>query len=206
MKKSDIDNLFNDTPALSFARIRDVVAASEHLEHLHENDDTCTIQDKRDDRFIMYYRDPFDELDARVVTPDGFDRDAFLALLPQVVDPNSLHVLNQLVILGDENDLEQLLEDHPDKSFDMDGLYGCHWYDDHVVVVNLPLIVEENAIDPLESFWVTLFHELRHVVTQDPVCAAALSEITRSEDAVESYAQYRYEYLAPIIDPVELIK
>ena len=206
MKQSDIDNPFNDTPALSFERIRDVVAASEHLEHLHEDDDTCTIYDKRDDRFTAYHRDPFADLDARVVTPDGFDRDAFLALLPQVVDPNSLQGLQRLVILGDEDDLERLLDDHPDKSFDMDSLYGCHWYDDHVVIVNLPLIVEENFFDPLESFWVTLFHELRHVVTQDPVCAATLSEMTRSEDAVESYAQYRYEHLAPVIDPVELIE
>lgn len=192
-------NPFNDTLAerspLDEATILARIDADDDLELLGVADGAIEVFDHGNEKELTFYRDPFVDLENRLTLPDSIDRTVFERVLRDCIDPNSMQTVERLVILGDEGDYDAFYDEYPFSDFDPDEHAGMYFFHENMVVVNLWLIgrLYPDIDDQLAALWETVAHELRHVVTANPVVLDTdIPAAAGDEDAVEVYGRQVY--------------
>lgn len=162
------------------------------------------VYDEVEDWFMRYsYLETLDVRGLVEFNSLKVDEGKFWRLFESCVDYNSLMTVEKIVFVSNEDELDVWLE-HTDytQSFDMDEAVGIYWRYDNIVLVNVNLIeqsvrdinfnfdgstyAEEMSLGLME----TLVHELRHVLTMNPIIPEELVPgVEALEDSVEEYCR-----------------
>ncbi|PLS15046.1 hypothetical protein CVD28_24510 [Bacillus sp. M6-12] len=188
-------------------QIKELVLQVEGFEIQEETNKGIEVYDNEEDKFFRYrYLEELNIEEVFQFNSLQFNKDAFFRIFKECVDLNMLMIVDKVVFLNNEEEYDQLIEEYPDQSMDMDRAVGINFYMDNVVVVNVKLIrslAEELALkDELSDvkeelamgIWQTLVHELRHNITANPIILEDMISIEEGEeDKVEEYCRNVFE-------------
>lgn len=181
-----------------------LVEGCDRLEVLDRDDSGLDVYDEETGKTIRYTY--IEHLDIRSLVEFNsleVDREKFWRVFEDCVDVNSLMDVDRIVFVSSEDELDELEAEYDyENSMDFEENMGIYWWDSSVVIVNAGLVYEmvddhyfgygedrvrrEYGICLME----TLVHELRHVLTMNPIVQGNLISLDEvEEEAVEMYGR-----------------
>lgn len=178
--------------------IKELVYQVEGFEIESETERQIDVYDEEENRFLTYaFLETLNIEDVFQFNSLSLDKEKFFNVFRSCVDLNMLLTVKKVVFINNHDELNELDEEYPEQYMDIERAVGIQYYDDGIVVINVYKIKElakELAIGNTESFelahgiWTTLIHELRHVITTNPIILEdQIPAEEAEEDRVEEY-------------------
>jgi hypothetical protein len=187
-----------------FIRLAEMEKAKE-ITILKREEKFVKIKDNVDSRFEYFrYPEKIEEKEIKEIFDFGsvkIDYQVFFSILKKHLDNNMLMNVKGIYFFDNPDDHKKLLEKHPDVGFDYDNHYGWREAaeDGTVIIINVDII--RKKLGRMDYFGVysekekisllileTLFHELRHAVTNNILIME--DEIPLSEGKEKAVIRY----------------
>lgn len=189
---------------LSRDEVERLIEGCDRLEVLDRDDSGVDVYDEETGKTIRYTH--VDRLDIRSLVEFNsleVDEDKFWRVFEDCVDVNSLMDVERIVFVSSEDELDELEAEYDyENSMDFEENMGIYWWDSSVVIVNAGLVYEmvddhyfgygEDRVRREYGIYLmeTLVHELRHVLTMNPIVQGDLISLDEvEEEAVEMYGR-----------------
>lgn len=189
---------------LSRDEVERLIEGCDRLEVLDRDDSGVDVYDEETGKTIRYTY--VDRLDIRSLVEFNsleVDEDKFWRVFEDCVDVNSLMDVERIVFVSSEDELDELEAEYDyENSMDFEENMGIYWWDSSVVIVNAGLVYEmvddhyfgygEDRVRREYGIYLmeTLVHELRHVLTMNPIVQGDLISLDEvEEEAVEMYGR-----------------
>lgn len=182
-----------------------VLSACESGFNIEEQDEFgIDVYDDYEDWFIRYrYLETLDVQNLVEFNSLKVDEAKFWRLFDACIDYNSLMTIEKIVFVSNEDELDKWEASvNYEHSFDMNNAIGIMWLRANIVIVNASLIshmvMEDDIMYGVANvneaismgLMETLVHELRHVLTTNPIITEDLIPAgEEEEDAVEEYCR-----------------
>lgn len=190
--------IIGGTSRLLTAHIQQRLAEAAHLTVTQSDDGTHDVYDELDMRQLVVHDDPLQSLDTRVVLPPVLDRDKFERAFRAIIDPNVMLTVERLVVVDDISDIEPLLAEFPDETFDFDDHVGAHWSNAGIILVNLNLLRHLATGDLMHGLWSTLVYEAGRALMANPlVDTTGYDHDKHPVDDVETYWRHIHDTPLP---------
>lgn len=181
-----------------------LIEGCDRLDVLDRDDSGLDVYDEETGKTIRYTY--VDRLDIRSLVEFNsleVDVDKFWRVFEDCVDVNSLMDVERIVFVSSEDELDELEAEYDyENSMDFGENMGIYWWDSSVVIVNAGLVYEmvddhyfgygEDRVRREYGIYLmeTLVHELRHVLTMNPIVQGNLISLDEvEEEAVEMYGR-----------------
>jgi hypothetical protein len=189
--------------------MKELILQVEGFEIQKETDKSIEIYDNEEDKFFNYrFLEGLNLDEVFQFNSLAVDKERFYRVFRESVDMNMLMIVDKIVFINNVEEYDDLIEEYPEQSMDMENAVGINFYMDNVVVINVKRIkelVDEEMVN-FHSFtlsyheelamglWQTLVHELRHNITANPIILEDLIPTEEGEeDKVEEYCRKVYE-------------